>query len=209
MAAEMIDLADWKPVISDEAFAYLAVQRGRESDLLGDRAAWEVAYRANLIELYRNIAPYLPRDGYVLDVGGGMSGISGLLAKHYHCPMVNLLDGLDAPPAVRSHGEPFSNFAVARDFLLANGLRKGWVHNADEKPGHFYSLVISFAAWCFHFPPSEYLAFVKSRLKTQATIILDIRKSRSDWRYDLEAAFGAGECICEGSKFERLVFRVA
>jgi hypothetical protein len=203
----MIDLSDWKPIISDDAFAYLAVQRGKESDLLYDRSAWKAAYRENLIRLYRNIAPHLPESGWSgLDVGAGLGGIDILIGMHYGRSFaVGILDGINEQPVVEKHDRPFSRYEIAQIFLVENGL--GSVHCVQLLPKpRRYHLVVSFNAWCFHFPPSKYIDFVKGHLNGEATLILDVRKAQSGWRAELETAFGPAEMIAEGKKFERLVF---
>jgi hypothetical protein len=208
MAEEMIDLTDWKPVISDEAFAYLAVQRGKESHLLGDRAAWEAAYRANLIALYGNIAPFLPKTcRAMIDVGAGMGGIDALIYQRYGGCKIGLIDGRADAPVVRRHAETFSSFDAARNFLEANGVRPddvGLPGNSMLSP--MSDLVVSFAAWCFHFGPSKYLQQIRREIGRGATLILELRKAHRDWRAELEDVFGAGVLIAAGEKFERLVF---
>jgi hypothetical protein len=121
VAAEMI--------VSDEAFAYLAVQRGRINDLRHDRAAWQGAYEASLAEDMADLEPWLPeRCTAILDIGSGLGGIDVHLARHYIAPELWLLDGDAGLPPVIEAAVPFNDMSAARRFLGAHGIDlTGWI----------------------------------------------------------------------------------
>ena len=110
--------------IPEEALPYLVAQRGAIDDMKGDMGLWCTKYAETLQSDFDCIEPYLPkRCDTLLDIGGGMSGISILLNAYYGGNLVvALLDGLDDPPAVTRHAETFSNYEVARNFLRINGV---------------------------------------------------------------------------------------
>lgn len=201
--------------ISNEAFSYLRIQRGAISDLSNDRKAWEQAYRRSLLGDMGTMLPWLPeRCGAILDVGSGLGGINILLSRHYGASLdVWLLDGVNDQAHVSSHDTPFNDMVVAQRFLNANGVRtfshvpplESLERKVILRPT--FDLAVSLQAWCFHFPPSQYLAFVKQSIKPRATLILDVRKDRKDWREELRDAFTEIGVAVSPHKFERVVFR--
>jgi SAM-dependent methyltransferase len=197
--------------ISEEAFAYLKIQRGAISDLSTDRQAWEREYRRSLLADMGTMLLWLPeRCAAVLDVGSGLGGIDILLSRHYGGrPAIWLLDGHFDDPEVKAHNQTFNSMAVARAFLRDNGaMLKGTASGGDSPRGvAVHDLVISLQAWCFHFPPAGYLSFVKSAMKPGATLILDVRRDRDDWRDELRGAFTEVGIAHSATKFERVVFR--
>ncbi len=205
--------------ITDAAFPYLVAQQGRLDSLKGDRAAWSSAYRAKLARLLSEISPHLPaKCDRILDVGGGMGGIDALIAATYERPpVVALLDGIDCDPVCTRHARPFSNLAVAANFLCANGVRRVIGFNPDrasacqepdftEASFSGFGLICSFGSWCFHYPPAVYLPFVKASCFPGTVLIIEVRKSKPDWRAELSEAFGPPLVQSEAEKFVRCVY---
>lgn len=199
-------------VISDEAFAYLSIQRGQISDLRDDRALWEEAYNRSVKDDFLQILPFLPeRCSAILDIGSGLGGIDVLLAHYYgvNNVQVMLIDGHDDPPAVEEHGKTFSSARVARDFLQANGLKFIMLPHPQalcfEKK---FDVILSLRSWCFHYPPSQYVEFVRRSMAPGASVFVDLRKARFEWFPEL-APIGHATIIYENQKAERLVLRAA
>lgn len=204
--------------ISDEAFAYLKIQRGAISDISNDREAWERAYRRCLLADMGTMLPWLPeRCGAILDVGSGLGGINILLSRHYGEPEIWLLDGEADEPVVKAHDQPFNDMDVAFRFLDSNDTAMTGYFNIGAtfeiglrdlaKAAVGLDLVISLQAWCFHFQPRGYLAFLKRSMSPGATLILDVRRDRDDWRDQLREAFTEVGIAHGATKFERVVFR--
>ena len=196
--------------ISDEAFAYLKIQRGAISNLSNDRKAWEAAYARSLLGDFGTMQKWLPEKcGAILDVGSGLGGINILLSRHYGGrPAIWLLDGHFDEPEVKAHDQTFNSMAHARAFLRDNGTTlKGTTSGGDARGGKAFDLVISIQAWCFHFAPGEHLPFVKSTTQPGATLILDVRKGRDDWRKELSEAFTEIGVAVSPPKFDRVVYR--
>jgi SAM-dependent methyltransferase len=199
--------------ISDEAFQYLRIQRGAISDLSNDREAWEKAYRRSLLGDFGTMQKWLPEKcGAILDVGSGLGGINILLSRHYGGePEIWLLDGESDAPTVQRHNQTFNSMDAAFRFLEANSTDMfGYFSSEGRKRvsvASGFDLVISLQAWCFHFAPVEYLTFVKRSLAPGATLILDVRKDRKEWREELRDAFTEVGVAVSPHKFDRVVFK--
>ncbi|HVI92280.1 MAG TPA: hypothetical protein VM659_28580 [Dongiaceae bacterium] len=204
----MISRADWTPQVSDEAFAFLAIQRGRLNDIVGNRAAWLEAYKTSLFDWYETALPYLPEAcGAICDIGGGMGGIDALLSLHYGGTDVFVLDGVADQPIFAQTIRPFNDMRVTARFLAANGIETfGYFPPASRSTETKFDLILSCQAWCFHLPPAAYAEFALDGWKNGTRMIVDLRRGRTDWREELEADFGRAEVIHQDRKFERLVF---
>lgn len=203
-------------IISDEAFAYLAVQRGGIDHLKGDRVAWEEAYIASIAADFKSIEPYLPaRCDWILDVGSGLGGIDIWLQRHYQGDaQLVLLDGQDDKPEVQRHASTFNHMGAAHRFLTANGASMATFLTPEAIARELYllvdptfDLVISLQAWCFHIPPAAYLPFVLKRLRRRhGVLILDVRKGKPEWEAQLAEAFEPVAIASEGRKSMRRVY---
>lgn len=168
--------------VPPDALRYLIAQRGALDDMKGSPELWMERYLEVLQSEFNAIAPHLPKDcRAILDVGGGMGGIDLMLAHHYgeHCE-ITILDGIADPPSVDKHAETFSNAEAAREFLELNGIARRRVSfidaNAELRAPHFYDLVVSLKAWCFHIPAARYAKFVAScSIAGQTVILCDVR----------------------------------
>lgn len=195
--------------VSDEAFEYLKWQAGDISDLQADRQLWENAYRQKLQDQYQNIAPNIPDPCFtVLDIGSGLGGIDALIDQSLGGVNIVLLDGGDCPPGMKKHDQPHNSMAVAKRFLEANGCINVQTMTPEKNDYVLADLVISLAAWCFHFPPSEYLDYVETCCDERSVIILDVRR-RTDWMLDLRQRFVEVGTLLEAPKFQRKMFRLA
>lgn len=204
----MITQADWTPFVSDEAFAFLALQRGRLNDIVGDRAAWLAAYKAALFEYYDSVLAYLPADCQsICDIGGGMGGIDALLNRHYGGVDVFILDGVADQPIFTNSGRTFNDMRVTARFLAGNGVETfGYFPPGSRTTGTKFDLILSCQAWCFHLPPAAYTEFALEGWQSGTRMIVDLRLGREDWRDELEADFGRATVIHRDRKFERLLF---
>lgn len=203
---------DFNFKITDEARPYLILQKGALDNLKEDQAAWDAAYNKSINNTFKTIEPFLPEKcTSVLDVGSGMGGINALINRHYGGKvLVNLLDGVDDEPLVKTHSQTFNNIQAAYRFLRENGVSE-IMHtdpNLLERYHDIYEndLILSFGAWCFHFPPSDYLNFVVKRCKPGTVLILDVRRNKPEWLADLTYALGPSEIIRSTIKFNKRKF---
>ena len=193
------------------ALPYLRVQKGMLSDIVPDDEFWS-AYDALLYRDYLDMLPHLPKSCHgILDIGAGMAGIDALLHRHYdHHPKLMVLDGTDDPPVAARYPNTFSNISATRRFLAANGVNEVMplvFPFEDEPQESSVDLVVSFAAWCFHFPAFMYLPLVMHALAPGGTVIVDFR--RNSPKHGLEwmcANLHPGPVIRTTAKSERRVF---
>lgn len=212
------EVSDPPLVIPEAAYPYAVVQSGA-IHAFKDRPSW-FAERFDRLQRQRfaSILDYLPaKPGpRILDVGGGLGGIDVLLSRHYGgLAHVWLLDGVAGPAVVDAHDKPFNDMEVSRAFLAANGvdLAGFWTPRAAlTKPeAHYrtalgFDLVVSFAAWGFHIGPGIYAETISAITRSDAVIILDVRRDRRDWRDTLERWFRFVGVCEEGTKYERCVY---
>lgn len=200
--------------VPDAARPYLIAQRGELSDLAGNPTVWLDAYRASLQTDFDEIGHHLPAHcAALLDIGSGLGGIDALLARAYgHPPDIWLLDGAYDAPVMTRHDLTFSSRSVALDLLRANGIggSVGYVTPAETCDAitlPLFDLVLSFQAWCFHFPPQAYLALALRHLTQGGRLIVDVRRDKPVWDADLGRALEHIVTVRDRPKYERRVYR--
>jgi len=185
----------------------LKIQRGRLSDLAHDREAWLKAYEFSIADDFRTILPALvyERPRTILDIGGGLGGIDARINEYYggNCSVV-IVDGLSDPPVVEAHRKTFSHAQVTWEFLTLNGVRDVTCLGPEPMGSCPAELILSFAAWCFHFPPEPLLDFVAA--SRNGTVIVDVRKDKPEWLYTLTQALGKFYVLHDTPKFQRCCF---
>src|SRR5262245_26824585 len=209
VAPDVIERSSVAFNITPQAFRYLAIQHGSINDLADNRTEWDKAYHESIFRTYENIAPYLPeRVARIMDIGSGLGGIDVLLNRHYcgHVEVV-LIDGASDEPICTSHASTFNSERVTREFLKANGVRKVsyYAPAALPTPSPF-NLIVSFASWCFHYPPGHYLSFIRQCLRPGGILIVDLRRERPKWKTALASEFKEVDCAHRGKKFERMIY---
>lgn len=200
---------DFKLKISDEAFSYLKLHRGSIEHLARHRGHWEQAYRAGLEKSYLGMMYYLPIEcSSILDIGAGLGGIDIILSRHYGgTPKITLLDGEADAPKMELHRKTFGHREVARRFHKDNGQANfDYVSPQTELTPRPVDLTISTGAWCFHFPPEEYLDFVMKCMRPGGVLITDVRKDKPQWLETLSKKLVFAGTIAEQKKRDRLVF---
>lgn len=195
-------------IIEPEHFRYLVIQHGSVSDQRHDLKAWKQAYENSLMELFSTIHPVLPENcETVLDIGGGLGGIDLKLVQHYGGKLhVSILDGLDCPADVQWHHKPFSNAKVAMDFHKKNGNENVSCCWPAPSPPRKFDLIVSFAAYCFHIPPADYIDVVKESRHESTVCIFDVRKERPQYLLELVKALGKPVVLKQAKKYVRLAF---
>lgn len=195
--------------ITDRDFAFLSIQRGRISSMVGDRLAWTRAYNDSIFDDYKSIVWSLPSQcERVLDIGSGLGGIDILLNRHYGGELfVELIDGENDEAVMHQHDQTFNDMTVAAEFQRRNGVTRFLGSRPDRALKRAQTdLIISLQSWCFHYPASTYLDFVRGRCHTGTKLIVDVRKERPDWFTDLNRDFVLIDTLRETSKSERLAF---
>jgi SAM-dependent methyltransferase len=189
-------------------FQYLQIQHGRVSDQRSNFSKWKAAYEESLDAIYASLLPVLPeRADTVVDVGSGLGGINILLAQHYSPELaIRLVDGFNDPADVVSHVRTFNDMEVAKHFLALNGCK----NVGGIRPGEDWrckaDIVVSFAAWCFHVPPSTYFSDLMANTKPGAKVIVDVRRAKKEWLREMISLLGKPEVLSEAEKYVRCSF---
>jgi hypothetical protein len=195
-------------MIEETQLSYLRAQCGDISHLEGEE--WQAAYRNRIEQQYESLLPILPEKMVSsLDIGGGLSGISARLARHYPQLIVAVLDGRCDPPKVVRNWHTHNNACVTQRFLIINGVRDQFYYTPDEESHRCtknYSLVMSFNSWCFHYAPGRYLPLVMKHTQKGSVVVADIRKSHPEWKAEMCETFGDARLIYDGKKAERIAF---
>jgi methyltransferase family protein len=196
-------------IIEPSHFEYLVIQRGEVSDKRHNFKAWKTAYETSLMDIFTSIHPVLPqRCGSVLDIGGGLGGIDLHLVSHYGPDtQVCVLDGLDCPPKVNWHNQPFNNAEVTKDFHRKNGNENIEVVFPRPDPPRKFDLIVSFAAYCFHILPCDYFEVVAESMHENTVLIFDVRRQSPDWLKECIVMWGKPIVLQRREKFVRLAFR--
>jgi SAM-dependent methyltransferase len=212
----MVDVSAKDIKVNPLAFKYLRLQKGKLEPLSRNMDQWLKAYRAALAADYTGIHSYLPKlqegvVGQVLDVGSGLGGIDILLYRHYSNSIVPvLLDGWKDAPRMDLHRKTYNDMDVAERFHRDNGVVPVVGVDANMRPiiplSYPAFLVISLGSWCFHYAPELYLEYVLANTTPEATIIVDVRKEKPEWKHAMDQAFNLKAVIHGAAKFDRCVY---
>lgn len=203
--------------ISHTAFKYLHIQRGEISDALqAGRSHWNDAYNQSIADIMKTIRPALPPVvTNVLDVGSGMGGLNVMLDRFYRkkenvSPTFWLLDGIGDDPVAQRYPDTFSNFRIAKRFLMDNGLGIKQVQHVHPQAmvfPHQFDLIVSWASWCFHYPPDLYLERVLEACHDDTILIIDVRTYNIRWIQTLLEVFDIIGTVHNSRKLVRHVFK--
>ncbi|HVB19805.1 MAG TPA: class I SAM-dependent methyltransferase [Candidatus Paceibacterota bacterium] len=168
---------------------------------------------------YESIKAILPENpSTILDIGCGVAGIDVMLARHYRERGRNvdfyLLDKTELNDRVyyglEKTASYYNSLDVARDLLVANGVRKEMIHTQEVTrapmfPGVQFDIVLSLISWGFHYPVETYLDEVYTLLKPGGELIIDIRKG-SIGEKPIQGKFTkASTVVKDAQKHRRLV----
>lgn len=206
----MAEAVKARPVcVTDDAFEYLVIQRGRISELSSNRTLWHEAYEHSLDLDFASIEKFLPPAAdRIMDIGSGLGGIDILLARHFRQPEIWLVDGDDDSPVVILHAKTFNCMQTARRFLSRNGVASVVTMSPGmDQLAAPCDLIISLQSWCFHYAPVTYIGWAKACSKPGTILIVDVRKRYVWWRKELAAAFKEIGVAIAGEKFDRVVYQ--
>jgi len=193
-------------IVNDDVWKYLVIQRGDLHQYKDDREAWLDLYKLQLEIDLEHIHQACPHPADVLDIGSGVGAIDVMLAKLGSS--VHLLDGEDALPIMFRQDVPFNARKAVKSFFADNGITKF----SYMSPHNLYpvkvDLVLSFRSWCFHYPPVQYLEFVKQCCKPSTRLLIDVRKDRMEWLSVLKLNFHMLGSVVTRRKFHRVMFEM-
>jgi hypothetical protein len=203
-------------VIPPEARPYAELQVG-ELDNFRDKPDWERLVDDLAQSRYDSIKEFLPIECHnILDIGGGVGVMDVPIMKHYYpVPKLAVLDGVwwEVGDKIK-HDIPFNSPKATNELLQANGLRLETYITPSiagawkECPVVFepFDLIVSFAAWGFHFSPATYLDFVMQYSHPGTRIVLDLRNGKEDWQEILQQQFKLISLAHSARKFKRFVY---
>jgi hypothetical protein len=204
-------------IIPDDALPFAQIQIGELNALIGS-ADWFYLVHQLVQNRFESIKPYLPaRCGSILDIGGGIAVSDIPIMKHYmSIPNLYVLDGDSETAHVVKHDEPFNCIAATDAMLTANGIKltgywtphaiENWTHWKNKLVGKPFDLIVSFAAWGFHFFPDSYLKFVEANTIPGSRVILDLRIGKEHWNEQLQQQFKIIALAQVSRKFNRVVY---
>lgn len=138
----------------------------------------------------------------IADIGCGYALFDLFLAQDFGCELVLI----DLEQNDRRHfgfereGAAYSNLAVARRFLTDNGARDAGIQTLNPRDAGIDAVrdldfAFSFISCGFHYPWDTYRNFFETALRKNGSVILDIRRRKSDVAQAEMAALGRIEVI--------------
>lgn len=157
-----------------EAAVFLMEQR---TQLLGDVTR---AYLESCKGDAHRIARHIPPDktpAVCVDIGGGLGGVSAMLAELWPAAEFIILDrdGHEGRKVNFSNDEPFGKYnqlALTSQFLKSGRVRHKTCNIEAQSPPAKVDLAFSVLSWGFHYPVSAHIAWVA---KATDQLIIDCR----------------------------------
>lgn len=166
-------------IIPEEAIPYIHLQVGGiDKNRLPDSYFEYIQFAS------RTARALLPKSAnHIVDIGGGLSGASMLLALATGATL-HIVDGdeSDGIPEHKCQDKPFNSFAVTERFLNANGLpsdRIRFHHLTVDALPNPVDMIVSFASWGFHFPLDRYLPAIH-HLPIGGAMVIDLREQKNE-----------------------------
>lgn len=166
--------------IPTSALEYVKIQYGGAK---GNDLATE--YREYCAGKTESITPFLPPVvKNIVNIGGGMSGIAISLLTENPNAILHIVDGDEEHGVAEKKcgDKPYNSFAATKEFFLANKITEDRVQfhslSVDDIPPRV-DVVVSFAAWGFHFPLETYLPIV-GKIKRGGLMVIDLRIQKNE-----------------------------
>lgn len=186
---------------------HLKQQHGRIGEHKADYLGWCDAYEESMASIYDNIRDYLPENiEKVLDIGGGFSGISALIAQRKGQFDLTVIDGLNDIP---KRGKTYNSADLGIDFLRENHFMGDVSYIEPGKAAvatirDQFDVILSFAAYPFHIAPTEYAFALKSWARPDTVIILEARRG-----WEEISGLVKKKTIFSEEKYERNIYALA
>lgn len=172
-------------------------------------------YCERVLRDYQELREFLPPDKqYILEIGAAWGGHALYLGKYYQNASFALIDGTRTIPKTktgfREEAEPYRNGNIAVRLLKQESIYSRLYPVKKETynitlPG--IDFVVSFCAYCHHFPAYVYLPLIQRSLSSGGHLLVDIRRN-TNGREQLEmAGFEVEQIIREKDKYTRTLFR--
>jgi hypothetical protein len=204
-------------IIPPEALPFAELQMGEIDKWKGD-PLWHSKANELVQQRYHTIRNFLPAKCHnMMDIGGGVAATDVPIMKHYDVPPnLYVLDGSwwDISEPV-THRVPFNDHRATQATLKANGLSlagfitpaeaENW-NEAEANPIGPFDLIVSFAAWGFHFSPATYMNFILKFTKPGTRVIFDLRLEKMEWKEILQQQFKLISLTHSSRKFVRAIY---
>jgi SAM-dependent methyltransferase len=168
-------------VVPESAKLWLAAQRPVSAGSLEGDESWMVE------EEVKAAIYHIPKVFSVLDIGCGIGLTSLMLKRHLGCE-VSGMDGTGMDDVRSGFGlskGPWNNTEATREFWVANGEPDMRIYENGERIDRKFDLIISFAAWGWHFPLSTYdpTQWLNSPGYVACDIRRGVEKEPSSWSH--------------------------
>lgn len=178
--------------------------------LIETLGAQEIVERAAAFILleYLELKPVFDRapPRKVADIGCGYALFDLFLAQDFGCDLVliDLEQNDQRHFGFERKGAAYSNLAVARRFLTDNGLQDVSIQTLNPKDAsidavHDLDFAFSFISCGFHYPWNTYRDFFETALRKNGSVILDVRRRKSEAARAEMADLGRVEVIDEAA----------
>jgi len=169
---------------------------------------------------YHSLKPYLPSEAReIVDIGCGVAGMDVHLYNHYEGkPELYLVDKTQVENRIYYGFNPraayYNSLSTAKTLLIQNGVDESHIHlieagSRDLATLRNVDLCISLLSWGFHYPVSTYLETVKTFLRKDGALIIDVKKGTSGDK-ELNHAFNTkAKTIMQTPNRDRLLIHPA
>lgn len=152
----------------------------------------ELLIRRTLAAIYQEFDETLPTlraidPERIADIGCGYGFFDVFAARELGCDIVliDIEENENRHFGYKMSGSAYSNLGVAREFALANGVKKAAVTTINPKAQDLAAvkpvdLAVSFMSCGFHYPVNTYMDFFRDGVTADGHLIIDLRAAREE-----------------------------
>jgi len=167
---------------------------------------------------YLELKPALDRlkPKKLVDIGCGYAFIDLFIARDYNSSitLIDLEENGATHFGFQAEGAAYSNLAVAKKFLTANGTSSRKIKTINPREDDLSSvknvdLAMSLLSCGFHYSVRTYDEFWRGNVKSDGAIILDLRSNKAEGQLGEMIKIGAVSEITSGDKWQRVLVQKA
>lgn len=155
---------------------------------------------AAIYQEYQEMLPILRKidPARIADIGCGYGFFDVFAARELGCDIVliDIEENENRHFGYRMSGSAYSNLGVAKEFALANGVKKKAVtiinpNNEDLTKVKPVDLAVSFMSCGFHYPVNTYMDYFRDGVTADGHLIIDLRAARHEEQVETLSQLGA------------------